>query len=201
MLLKHHASFTRAITRLAGAIYKEIRQFSRSIYVCLRALESRGKFRENHWDRSWDRKLFLLTDQRRIRTVAYITPKNIRWGHWVHATFRRVNNWIALYERATYEFLCANAPGDGRRENFAISSRWRRYIASYRRDIFATGICIREYRRFPGHVGVRLKDGIRNEDDSSYTFYRSPFWRSCNFTAIEICFRCTLWLRKCYEFL
>lgn len=138
MLLKHHA-LLRAITRLAGAKnLQRIRRFSRLIYVCLRALEPYGKFRESHWDRSWGRNLLLLTDRRRFRTIAYITPKNIRWGHWVHATFRRVNNRVAL--RATYEFLCAIRE----RVEWRSPREFRDYLhTSYRRDIFATGICIR----------------------------------------------------------
>lgn len=91
-----------------------------------------------HWDRSWSRNLLLLTDRRWFRTIAYITPKNIRWGHWVHATFRRVNNRVAL--RATYEFLCAIRE----RVEWRSPREFRDYLhTSYRRDIFATGICIR----------------------------------------------------------
>jgi len=101
--------------------------------------------------------------------------KNIRWGHWVHATVipsTVTTELVAL--RSTYEFLCAICR--------AVSTKRIPRLArdvSHRCDILATGICI----RLPAISRSRchLKDGIGNENDSS-----ALSADRCNLTAIGI---------------
>jgi len=69
------------------------------------------------------------------------------------------------YKRVTNEFLCAICECTEHQESSATSSRrdaLRRTDAISSRPEFAF-----DDQCFPGHVSVRLKDGIGNEDDSS----------------------------------
>lgn len=109
-----------------------------------------------------------------IRMVVYISLKI--YGEIIEYTRHSVDSQQPSelrYKRATYEFLCAIRECAKHQENSAASSR---------RDIFATGICI----RLP--VVSRSRRHAPEGWNRKWGWLKCTFCRSCNLMVIGICF-------------
>jgi len=158
-------NFAQAIIRPDSAIYKEFTDFL-ARYVSSSLMESFVKVNETEVGRNpSDWSMW-------IRTM-YISLKI--YSEIIEYTRHSVDSQQPSelrYKRATNEFLCAIRECAEHQENSAASS--------HRRDIFATGICIR--RPVVSRSRWRAPEGWNRK----WGWLKCTFCRSCNLMAIGI---------------